>query len=186
MWRYLFVLLALQSAFAAPISHCEQLRLDILQLTDDVAKEVLSKFVKLLQLVVDDAAQMEVNETERNQLEKMVKFIAIGNRMENLRVLEIMEEIEMIFEMEDESDESGGLIDELLDKHGIDALEQQLDDIFQIFVMQLENHIELYFIRNEQNLSTRPLDILLSRFMNEKDIEARAQVIMEIWVNLDC
>ncbi|KAH8377639.1 hypothetical protein KR093_006367, partial [Drosophila rubida] len=169
-----------------PISPCEQLKLDILQIADIVAREVLSQFAKLLQLVVDDAAQMDVTEAEKCHLAKFVNLIEVSKHMEELNVLEIFDEVEMILELEDESDESAALIEELLEKHGIEALEKHLDEIFQNFFMQLENHIELYFIRNEHRLSTSPLDVWLTKFTNEKSMESKAMIIEEIWDHLDC
>ncbi|KAH8263192.1 hypothetical protein KR044_005756, partial [Drosophila immigrans] len=183
-----------------PISPCEQFKRDILDLTGLVAREVVSQLAKLLQLVVDDAAKMDVNEVERNLLEKMVKLIEVSKQMDNLGVHEIFEEVEMIFKLEElDSAESGGLIYELmanveagghiyelLHTHGIDALDQHLNEIFGTFFVQLENHIELYFLKYEHSLTSGPLDIWLTKFLNQKSLETKAMVIEDIWDHLDC
>ncbi|XP_034472327.1 uncharacterized protein LOC117780057 [Drosophila innubila] len=190
MWRYLFILLALQSACAAPIPPCEKMEYYLLHELITFARAGISHIVDLLQLVIDDANEDDLSETDRQVLDRFTKIIEHSEQLDDSEdVMNVLSEVDQVFDLLDlvESDESDNLIINLIIKYGLDTFEQILERHATEALQRLEQHIESYLriIHGDQSIEADWNDWLV-KFKSETDIEMKFQFIEDFWENIDC
>lgn len=154
------------------------------------ARAGISHIVELLQLVIDDASDGDLSESDTLLLDKFGKIIEHSQQMDDSAdVMNVFSEVDQVFDLLDliESDESDNLIIDLIIKYGLDTFEQIVEKHAIEALQRLEQHIESYLkIIHATKSIEFDWNNWLIQFKSETDIEMKFQLLETFWETIDC
>lgn len=191
MWHYVLILLAVQSACAAPILPCVKVKYYIVDELDTLTRATLTQFAEILQRIIEETERIDVSESDRQILDRFVKIIEhstqLGDYDDPMLVFdELLDEISDFIDSL-ESDESDSFSQSLLLKYGMNSFEQNMDKLAADSLRRLEKHIMAYLktIRNNKSLEFEWKN-WITEFKSETDIENKVDLLEEFWDALEC